>query len=160
MDIYNETFINLWRSANKFQLKFIMIGGVATNLHGYYRTTSDIDMWIEDSIDNRKKLQQVFKDVGMGDFDGLLKIEFIPGWTDFYLDNGVRLDLMTSVKGLEHYSFEQAYHMASIADIENTLVPFLHINQLIESKKAANRPKDQIDVMALEKIKKLREEES
>lgn len=159
MDIYNETFINLWHSANKFQLKYIMIGGVATNLHGYYRTTADIDMWIEDSIENRKKLQQVFKDIGMGDFDSLLKIEFIPGWTDFYLGNGVRLDIMTSVKGLEHYIFSDALNQASIADIFDLKVPFLHINQLIQAKKAANRPKDQIDVMALEQIKKLREEE-
>jgi hypothetical protein len=37
-------------------------------------------------------------------------------------------------------------------------VPFLHINQLIANKKAVNRPKDQIDVPELEKIKKLREQ--
>ena len=159
MDIYNETFVKLWQSAQQFNLKFIMIGGVATNLHGYYRTTADIDMWIEDSPENRLSLKNVFKYLGMGDLEGLLRIEFIPGWTDFYLDNGVRLDIMTTVKGLEHCSFKEAYQMASLADIEDTLVPFLHINQLIESKKAANRPKDQIDVMALEKIKKLREEE-
>lgn len=37
------------------------------------------------------------------------------------------------------------------------LVPFLNINQLIANKKAVNRPKDQIDVLALEQIRKLRE---
>ncbi|TYP98506.1 hypothetical protein BC792_101163 [Sphingobacterium allocomposti] len=47
--------------------------------------------------------------------------------------------------------------MASIADIEGVRVPFLHINQLIANKKAVNRPKDQIDVQALEEIIKLRE---
>ena len=35
------------------------------------------------------------------------------------------------------------------------MVRFLHINHLIASKKAANRPKDQIDVIYLEKIKEL-----
>ncbi|HET8828546.1 MAG TPA: hypothetical protein VFM79_04360, partial [Pelobium sp.] len=70
----------------------------------------------------------------------------------------VRLDVMTSVKGLEKYSFDDAYKVASIADIMDVSVPFLHINQLIEAKYAANRPKDQIDIIALEKIKKLREE--
>lgn len=158
MDIYDETFLNFWKSSNKFELKFIMIGGVATNLHGYYRTTADIDIWIEDTPQNRENLYQVFKETGMGDLKSLLTIQFIPGWTDFYLDNGVRLDLMTSVKGLEKYTFQEAYDVASIADIEDIKVPFLHINQLIASKKAANRPKDQIDVIALEKIKKLREE--
>ncbi|MBC7654002.1 MAG: nucleotidyltransferase [Oligoflexus sp.] len=160
MDIYDETFINFWRISNQIGLKFIMIGGVATNFHGYYRTTSDIDIWIEDTSTNRENLYQVFKSVGLGDFKSLLTIQFIPGWTDFYLDNGVRLDIMTTVKGLDEYTFDQAYDLASIAEIENVKVPFLHINQLIMAKKAANRPKDQIDVMALEKIKKLREEEN
>jgi hypothetical protein len=159
MDIYEDTFINFWRSSNKFNLKFIMIGGVATNLHGYYRTTADIDIWIEDTLQNRERLYQVFKDLEMGDLKALLTIDFIPGWTDFYLDNGVRLDILTSVKGLEQYTFDECFEIASIADIENCIVPFLHINQLILAKKASNRPKDQIDVMALEKIKKLRAEE-
>ncbi|MBK0383822.1 hypothetical protein I5M32_12710 [Pedobacter sp. SD-b] len=69
------------------------------------------------------------------------------------------MDITTTVKGLDQYTFNQAYDMASIAEIEDVKVPFLHINQLILAKKAANRPKDQIDVMALEKIKKLPEEE-
>jgi len=45
--------------------------------------------------------------------------------------------------------------MASEADIENVNIPFLHINQLIENKKIVNRPKDQIDVQALEQIVQL-----
>jgi hypothetical protein len=48
--------------------------------------------------------------------------------------------------------------MASIADIDSVNVPFLHINQLIENKKIVNRPKDQIDVAALEQIRKLRDD--
>jgi hypothetical protein len=48
--------------------------------------------------------------------------------------------------------------MASIADIEGTRIPFLHINHLIANKKIVNRPKDQIDVIELEKIRKIREE--
>ena len=39
----------------------------------------------------------------------------------------------------------------------NARIPFLHINHLIEAKKAANRPKDQVDVLALEKIKLIRD---
>lgn len=45
-----------------------------------------------------------------------------------------------------------------IAEIENIQVPFLHINQLIANKKAVNRSKDQLDVIELEKIIKLRKE--
>jgi len=46
--------------------------------------------------------------------------------------------------------------MASIADIENVKIPFLHINQLIENKRTVNRLKDQIDITMLNEIRKLR----
>jgi predicted nucleotidyltransferase len=66
---------------------------------------------------------------------------------------------MLGVKGLENFTFDECLEQANIADIEGVKVPFLHINHLISSKKAANRPKDQIDVIYLEKIKKLLDEE-
>lgn len=85
-------------------------------------------------------------------------MQFIPGWTDFYLLNGLKLDILIDMKGLEGYTFEDCLEAATIAEIENVTVPFLHINHLIENKKAVNRPKDQIDVMELEKIVLLRKE--
>jgi hypothetical protein len=57
------------------------------------------------------------------------------------LNNGVRLDLITEVKGLENITFADCLKEASIADINQVSVPFLHIDHLIESKKAANRTK-------------------
>jgi len=62
-----------------------------------------------------------------------------------------------TMKGVENLSFIECLEMASIADLDGVLVPFLNINQLIANKKAVNRPKDQIDVLALEQIRKLRE---
>lgn len=159
MDIFDEELLKFWRSLITNKVRFVMIGGVATNLHGYHRTTNDIDLWIEDTISNRKQLRIAFKEYGIGDFLSLETLQFVAGWTTFRLDNSLEIDIMTSVKGLEDFSFDESYQMASFADIFDINVPFLHINQLIESKKAANRPKDQIDVIELEKIKKLREEE-
>jgi hypothetical protein len=60
------------------------------------------------------------------------------------------------MKGLEGYTFDECLQMASVADIEDINIPFLHINQLIENKKVINRPKDQIDISALEQIRRLR----
>jgi hypothetical protein len=94
----------------------------------------------------------------MGDYYMLETMQFVPGWTDFNLMNGLRLDIMVSMKGLEGYSFDECLEIASIAEIDGIKIPFLHINQLIENKKAVNRPKDQIDVIELEKIKKLQRE--
>jgi hypothetical protein len=157
MDIFDEEILLFWKVLQEENVKYIMIGGYATNMHGYQRYTGDMDIWIEDSTENRDRL--AFKKYGMGDFPMLLTIQFVPGWTNFSLNNGLKLDVMVGVKGLEKYTFDECLEMSTIGDIDEVKVPFLHINHLIASKKAANRPKDQIDVIYLEKIKKLMEEE-
>lgn len=158
MDIFDEEILNFWRNLEDFKVAYIMIGGYATNLHGFQRFTGDLDIWIKDSVENRKNLRKVFQLSDLGDIPQLETIPFIAGWTDFHLNNGLRLDILTDMKGLEEYSFDECLEMASIADIEGVHVPFLHINHLIANKKAVNRPKDQIDVQALEEIIKLRRE--
>jgi hypothetical protein len=62
------------------------------------------------------------------------------------------------MKGLEDLSFDECRNMASIAEIDDVQVPFLHINHLIQNKKEVGREKDQLDVIYLERIKKLRGE--
>ncbi len=115
-------------------------------------------MWIEETIENRKKLRKAFLEAGMGNYEMMDRIQFVPGGTDFMLNNGLRLDILVNMKGLEGFTFEECLKFASIADIEGVKVPFLHINHLIANKKAVNRPKDQIDVIELGKIKELRKQ--
>lgn len=159
MDLYDDEFIKFWQALNNNAVKYIMVGGVATNMNGYQRTTDDINVWIEDSIENGERLRVAFREYGMGDFFMLATLEIVTGWTNFNLNNSVKLDLMVTMKGLEGYSFEECYKMSNKADIDGLIVPFLHINHLIQNKKAVNRPKDQLDVIYLEKIKELREKE-
>lgn len=156
MDIYSDGFLSLWYHLNKNNVRYIMVGGFATNLHGFQRYTGDVDLYLEDTPENRRKLRQAFIDLELGDFEPLERMAFIPGWVDFQLNNGVKLDIMTSLKGVD-LTFDECLQMAPIAEIEGLLVPFLHINHLIDNKKAVNRPKDQIDVIELEKIKEIRE---
>ena len=154
MDIYEKGFIDLWNCLNKNGVRYIMVGGFATTLHGYQRFTEDVDLYLDDTLENRKKLRKAFSELGLGDFEPIERIQFIPGWVDFQLNNGVKMDLMTSLKGVD-LSFDECLQMAPIAEIERINVPFLHINQLIDNKRAVNRPKDQIDVIALEKIRQI-----
>jgi predicted nucleotidyltransferase len=155
MDIFDEEILKFWAALQKTKVKYIMVGGYATNLHGYQRFTGDIDIWIEDTLENRQRLREAFVECGMGDYHMLETIQFIPGWTDFHLMNGLRLDILVNMKGLEGYAFDECLNMAAIADIDGIQIPFLHINQLIANKKAVNRPKDQQDVIELERIQKI-----
>lgn len=132
-----------------------MVGGVAAILHGHNRLTEDIDVWIEDTPENRRALRVAFKECGMGDFFMMERLQIVPGWTYFYLNNGVRLDLMVYLKGLEEYGFDECYQQASIAEIYGVEVPFLNLDHLLQAKKAANRPKDQLDIDYLEQIKNM-----
>ena len=159
MDIFDEELLNFWRHLRLAGVKYIMVGGVATNLHGYNRATDDIDVWIEDTTENRKNFRTAFMQYSGLDLFMMERMQIVPGWTPFNLNNGMRLDLMTDMKGLEGFSFEECYKQASIATIDDVEVPFLHINHLLANKKAVNRPKDQLDVLYLEKIKIMNEKE-
>ncbi|MFT3936809.1 MAG: nucleotidyltransferase [Chitinophagaceae bacterium] len=157
MDVYGDTFLDLWRVLNRNEVEYIMVGGFATNFHGYQRYTGDIDLLINDTKENRQKLRKAFIALGLGDFESIEEMQFVPGWIDFTLDNGVRLDILTSLKGVDA-SFDECLAMAPEAQIDDIIVPFLHINHLIANKKNVNRSKDKTDVEELERIKKIREE--
>ena len=160
MDIFEEELLNYWRSLNKHEVRYIMVGGVALNLNGYQRTTDDIDVWIEDYPENRERYRSAFREYSGMDLPMMSTMQIIPGWTNFNLNNGLKLDLFLAMKGLEAFSFNECLKAANIAEINGVSVPFLHINHLIVNKKAVNRPQDQIDVIYLEKIKKLSEDDS
>ncbi|MBA3663898.1 MAG: hypothetical protein H0W61_06780 [Bacteroidetes bacterium] len=156
MDILDEEILNLWRLLNSHNVAYIMVGGFATTLNGFNRNTADIDLWIKDTIPNRKNLRTVLKELELGDLDGIESSELIPGFTSITLNSGFELDLMTYVKGLEQEKFDECHKLAPIAEIEGVPVKFLHINHLIKAKKASGRPKDLIDVIELEKIRTFR----
>ena len=157
MDNLDNELIDFWKSLNQFNVAYIMIGGFAVNLHGFARTSGDIDIWLRDEVGNRRSLGKALSQFGY-DERTFEEIDFVPGWTDFSIGSGLRLDIITTMVGLEDTSFDEALEQATIAEIIDVKVPFLKINQLIKNKKATNRPKDIIDVIELEKIRKLREE--
>ena len=105
MDIFDEELINFWKHLNQCHVSYIMVGGVDTNLNGYQRTTDDIDIWIDYNKANRENLRTAFRKSGMGDYYMLKTMQIVPGWTDFRLNNGLRVVLLIGMKGLEGYTF-------------------------------------------------------
>lgn len=155
MDVMDEGLLDFWRKLNDNNVRFIMVGGLATRFHGYNRNTDDIDMWLEDTPENRSNLRKAFIDLDYGDYPSIETMQFVPGWTSFHAA-GIVLDIITEMKGLENLTFNDCYNMSNIVAIENVSIPFLHINHLIQNKKVVNRLKDQVDVEYLEKIKELK----
>jgi len=148
----NIQIIDIWKYLAVNKVKYLTIGGFAVNIYGYGRNTGDIDIFIEDSIENRENLREALKQAGIGDFENLNTMQFIPGWTDITLNFNLRLDIMTSVKGLENTTFEQLLEKAYITEISDIPVYFIDYENLIIAKKASNRPKDLLDIEELEKL--------
>lgn len=158
MDIFDKNILSFWNSLQINKVQYIVVGGNALKLNGLQGDTSDLDLWLNDTLENRKAFRSALVDCSMGDYPMIEYMQFMPNCTEFILHNGLKLDALTTMSGLEQHSFFECLAMAPVADIEGISVPFLHIDQLIENRKAINRPKDQIDVDALEKIRKLRED--
>ncbi|KAF2508445.1 hypothetical protein EYY60_15045 [Flavobacterium zhairuonense] len=154
----NEQIIAIWNSFFENKVKYITIGGFAVNIYGYNRNTGDIDIYLEDTIENRINLRKALKSINLGDFETIETMQFIPGWSDFTLNYGLRLDIMTVVKGLEDKSFTSLLEEATIVMIDETPVYFIDYDNLIIAKKAANRPKDILDIEELEKLNNENEE--
>lgn len=153
MDILDEELLLLWKEFEINNFEYIIVGGFATNLNGYSRMTADLDVLIKNSLSNRKILRAVLKNLGHGDYPFVETSELVPGWTSIKLTSGFELDIMTSIKGFDESRFDELYNNASIAEIQNIKIPFLHINNLIEAKKASGRTRDLLDLEELIKIR-------
>ena len=148
----NEQIVAIWNSFFQNKVRYLTIGGFAVNIYGYNRNTGDIDIYLEDTPENRINLRKALKSIDLGDFEAIETMQFIPGWTDFTLSYGLRLDIMTAVKGLEDKSFDSLLNDATVLMIKETPVYFIDYDNLIIAKKATNRPKDILDIEELEKL--------
>jgi signal recognition particle subunit SEC65 len=54
----------VFRELNKNRVKYLVIGGVALNLHGVPRATADLDLAVEIEKKNLEKIAAVFKKIG------------------------------------------------------------------------------------------------
>ena len=51
-NIFNQDFKDFIESLNAHDVKYILVGGYSVILHGYPRTTGDMDLWVERSEEN------------------------------------------------------------------------------------------------------------
>jgi hypothetical protein len=153
MDVQDSGLLKLWAALNSANVDYIMIGGFAVNFNGFARFTQDADILINDTLENRKKFRVALNECGLGDFALLETMDIIPGMTTISMDDGMYLDIFTSLPGFENTSFDKLMEESSIAEIDGISVRFLHINYLIKTKEITKRPKDLIDIEELNKIK-------
>jgi hypothetical protein len=149
-NIFNPDFQDFIAALNTSDVNYILVGGYSVILHGYSRTTGDMDIWVQVDTVNYKKLCAAFATFGMPLFD-MTEKKFLQTRDYDVFTFGrppVSIDIITQIKGL---TFEQAFANAVWFDIDNNLkIRVLSIADLLTAKKAAGRNKDLDDIENLD----------
>ncbi|MFT3705043.1 MAG: hypothetical protein QM802_21935 [Agriterribacter sp.] len=146
--IFNDDFRDFIRAMNNNNVEYIVVGGYAVILHGYRRVTGDLDIWVNRTKENYSKLTLAFAEFGLPVFD-MTEEKFLDADTVDVFSYGrspVSIDIITKLKGV---IFEDAFAQSQIFNEEGLTIRFIHLNNLIQSKKAAGRYKDLDDIEKL-----------
>ncbi|MBC7745858.1 MAG: hypothetical protein H7096_12235 [Flavobacterium sp.] len=140
-NIFNDDFREFIAALNANEVKYILIGGYSVIIHGYSRTTGDMDIWVERSSENYQNLKNAFLQFGMPVFDMTLE-NFLnhPSWDVFtYGRPPSSIDIMIKAKGLD---FDECYNQSINYEEEGLFIRTISYPHLIEAKKATGRGKD------------------
>ncbi len=137
------------------KVDFMLVGGYAVIYHGYDRLTGDMDIWIKPDNTNKNLLLNVLEELDF-DKEGISEInkwDFTKPQL-FHIGNKPDLtDFMTYLSGV---NYETAKRNAIHAKIDGLTFFVIHLNNLLENKKASGRLKDLTDIEHLQKILNLR----
>jgi len=146
--IFNDDFRDFIRSLNDSNVEYVLVGGYAVILHGYRRTTGDLDIWVNTTKENYLKLRKALLNFGLPTTD-LSEQNFLDNDAIEIFTYGiapVSIDIMKKVKGL---NFEEVYSSSQLFIDQDLTVRFISYQQLVKAKKAAGRYKDLDDLEKL-----------
>lgn len=150
MQELDKEFVRICDTFNKYEVKYVVIGGFAIIIHGLPRTTEDIDLFVENSVENIEKLKSALKslyndpsidEITSGDLQEYAVIRY--GTPDeFYIDIMTRLG--------EEVSFKEVWDNLERFEIDNVEIPVCGLETLIKMKKTV-RDRDLRDLKFLMK---------
>ncbi|MCC6186223.1 MAG: hypothetical protein IT256_03630 [Chitinophagaceae bacterium] len=131
---------------NKYEVRYLVIGGFAVSVHGYPRGTKDLDICIQSSEDNAKKMVDILKEFGFASLN-LTKEDFLKKGLFTQLGyEPVRIDIMNDIDGID---YEVAWENKRTINYEGFLIHFIGYNELLRMKALAGRPQDIADIAKL-----------
>jgi hypothetical protein len=137
--------VGLCRSLNREQVRYLLIGGWAVILHGYVRTTKDIDLLVDTAPDNVLALKRALADLPDNAVEELREGE-IETYSVVRVADEIVVDLMAQACGI---TWRQAVSEGTEAmTVEGVSVPVPRKELLIRMKDTV-RPGDAEDVAYL-----------
>lgn len=113
-------------------VEYLVIGGVATQVHGHRRTTMDLDLTPDSSPENLRRLGTALAELGSRPH-GQVRIHEEP-------------------KGA--HGFAEMRERALVVDLDGNEVAIVSLDDLIRMKRAAGRPADLDDIAALTEVER------
>ena len=138
---------------NAAGVRYLIVGGYAVMIHTEPRYTKDLDLWIDRSTANAEALFKALARFG-APLKGLRPADFTEPGVFYQIGmEPVRIDIMTSVSGLE---FASAWEHKLIVDFDGESAGVLSQEDLLLSKKAADRLRDRKHIRSLQKARNLK----
>ena len=130
------------------RVRFVLVGGHAVAGHGEPRLTEDLDVFVERSPANARKLRQALVDFGFGHVAPTAAELARPHKVFMLGHKPWRIDILTSIDGV---TFGQAWKSRVKAEFKVDPLYVIGRDMLIKNKRAAGRDQDRADVASLVK---------
>jgi hypothetical protein len=155
----------LLQSLSGESVQYVLVGGLAVQLHGFMSSTFDIDLVLAMNDDNLVRFIAVAKRYGLVPsmpvpIDSLRDADQIEQWhrekgmLAFALREPQVGGSVVDILVRPNVPFEQLMANAVAGELFAQKIWIASIDDLITMKHIANRAKDQLDIAALEKIKR------
>ncbi|MBN1666277.1 MAG: nucleotidyltransferase [Anaerolineales bacterium] len=136
---------DVFSSLQKHNVKYLVIGGIASVLYGVPRATFDLDILIEANPDNAQRLLDALRNVRLGTAFLTTSQEILQHEITIFSD-WVRIDVQTSTPGIV---FDTAWENRETMAYQGQEFYVVSKLDLIASKTAAGRQVDLEDVRLL-----------
>jgi len=156
-------YIEFFRALHDERVLYVLVGGIAVNLHGVERATGDVDLLMALDAENLGRFYRVARrfsmkpvvPVTLEDFADAVKVE---SWirekrmVAFALRSADKLDPTVDILVQPSVAFEDALARAIVKDVGGFKVTIAAIEDLIRLKTGTGRLKDQADIDALRRV--------
>jgi hypothetical protein len=147
--LVNEDYRDILAALVAQDARFLIVGAHALAVHGYPRATVDIDIWIEPSTENARRVWRALAEFG-APLDDLDVHESDLTRSNVVAQFGLppnRIDILTGISGL---TFGDAWPNRVEGVLEGVSVPVLGLKDLVANKRASGRDKDRADINGLQ----------
>lgn len=143
----NQDFLDLLRAFADADVRFLLVGAYALGLHGKPRATGDLDVWVDATPENARRVMEALQAFGAPTADIAESDLARPGVTYQIGLPPRRIDILTDLTGL---TFAEAWPSRVLGPFGDIHVDFIGRADFLRNKRQTGRLKDLADVEGLE----------